>query len=178
MASLLANKAQTFILGHGSKQSYSYQARARRFGGTKSPYEPTGNSVLSTLNIVLQSFSMSFFHSFRQGAGRPIQTQAPMFRTASSTRASGFWRPRPAAFLSAHLFQQLARRWSATDRSSNFISGLLRPRCFVTRPFIRLRHILNELGLSSCRIRRTTSDSDRPTRSWMVSKDVLSSQAI
>jgi hypothetical protein len=40
-----------------------------------------------------------------------------------------------------------------------------------------MRHILKELGLSSARIKQTSSDCVMPSRSSIVSKLVLSSQA-
>ena len=63
-------------------------------------------------------------------------------------------------------------------RSSKFISGLRSARCLVTLPRILVRHILNELAVSSARMILITPASVTPVLSKMVSNVVRSSQAI
>ncbi len=51
-------------------------------------------------------------------------------------------------------------------------------RCLVARPFILMRHTIKDPDFNSLRMSLITSDSDKPMRLWIVSNEVLSSQAI
>ena len=73
--------------------------------------------------------------------------------------------------------QQWGRRWSAILLSEYGISGCLSALCLVTRPRIRIRHILKELLFKWFRINQITSGSLTPHCEWIVSNVVLSSQA-
>jgi len=67
------------------------------------------------------------------------------------------------------------REWVARCRTT---STLRSAACLVTRPAIRLRHILNDDGFICNRISATTADSFNPNCNSIASKAVRSSQAI
>ena len=58
------------------------------------------------------------------------------------------------------------------------IDELFKIKCFVKRPFIRFRHILNELFFMLLRIKSITEASVRPYCKRIISKGVRSSHAI